>query len=47
MRLGNSETFFTDIPLLFLSAINEPAFIKKTISIIKGDYKENGTNNYY
>jgi hypothetical protein len=47
MISGSSETLFIDIPLLILYAINKPIFTKKTIAIVKGDYKENGTNNYF
>jgi len=43
---GNcSEALFNHIPLLFLDAINKPIFTRKIISIIKGDYIENSTNN--
>jgi len=42
----SSSTPLSEIPTLFLQAKNKPILSQKIISIIKGDYKNNGTTNY-
>jgi len=44
---GGSEAHFSNIPLLFLYAINKPTFIEKNYpNNQRGLQKKNSTNNY-